>query len=616
MSENTSITCNICVESISGSKNVVKRETIKNGNLTLWRNEQKEIVLLLTRSKKETKFVLYDIQIHCKFMKEGKGSITLTNHNVSFLLSNCPPKNLRQFFKVLSVKMTRFKQQHNKITDRKKLLMTSQINEISPLNEGDIASVNKMRQTIATSKLADGINRKRKLELTTNNQTMKNAGPPPKKTMLTLKTENLNSDQKKVINLVKQGRNLFFTGSAGTGKSFLLRHIVGILPPGQTAVTASTGVAACHIGGVTLHSFAGIGSGSASIENCIQLAKSRPAVVKQWKACRHLIIDEISMISGDFFDKIEAVARAVRGSMDPFGGIQLILCGDFFQLPPVSKGKETVKLCFQSKSWQPCVDVCWELKHVYRQTDTKFIQMLQDIRIGRCTAKIEEVLKATKLNKTENNGILATQLCTHKENVQLCNKNQLEKLPSDPIVYEAQDSTTAFTDIIDKMLPDTKIITLKKGAQVMLNKNLNVGKGMVNGARGIVTGFTKSEQPLPIVRFLNGDEHTIKLECWTVKVVCDLIVVRKQIPLKLAWAISIHKSQGMSLDCVEMSLSRVFECGQAYVALSRARNLEGLRVLDFQASCVRSNVHVLRFYRRIRQEQHAIYYNVTTGIAE
>uniref|UniRef100_H2ZE69 DNA helicase Pif1-like 2B domain-containing protein n=1 Tax=Ciona savignyi TaxID=51511 RepID=H2ZE69_CIOSA len=166
------------------------------------------------------------------------------------------------------------------------------------------------------------------------------------------------------------------------------------------------------------------------------------------------------------------------------------------------------------------------------------------------------------------------------------------------------------------MLPDTKSVTLKKGAQVMLTKNLNVSKGLVNGARGIVTGFTKTERPLPIVRFLNNNEHTIKFECWTVKVLQDMVTVRRQIPLKLAWAISIHKSQGMSLDCVEMSLSRVFECGQAYVALSRARNMEGLRVLDFKSSCVRSNIDVLRFYRKIRQEQHEIYYNVTTGNAE
>nr|CAB3264856.1 ATP-dependent DNA helicase PIF1-like [Phallusia mammillata] len=599
--------CSACLEYLNQRHEVTKKEACRKAKLSLNRNEFSEIVLCVDGlSRLPNKYVLNNVKIHCKFIKEGKSTLQLHDQNVRIMLSNCPPESLKNFLKVLSVKLTHFKS-GAAISARKKMMLClpKQLDYISPLNEKDIAAVNKKRQD-NNKKTEETRKRKQPLTDTTNSKIDVVTEPPTKKRDLKLAENKLDTEQLHVINIIKQGKSIFFTGSAGTGKSYLLRQIVGMLPPAQTVVTASTGVAACHIGGMTLHSFAGIGQGSENIATSIQIALSRKNVVKQWKACKYLIVDEISMIDGDYFDKIEAVARACRKNSEPFGGIQLILCGDFFQLPPVSKGKGKKKLCFQSLCWPRCVEYLWELKVVYRQSDKQFIRILQDIRIGKCDSTAMSVLKATRHNRLEKDNIVATKLCTHRENVDQTNSDELERLESKPVVFEAQDSNDAFSSMMDKLLPDTKSITLKVGTQVMLTKNLDVSKGLVNGARGVITTFKNS---LPEVRFLCGTVVIINRERFIAKISFDVTAVRRQLPLKLAWAISIHKSQGMSLDCVEMSLSRVFENGQAYVALSRARSLKGLRVLDFERTCVRSNVDVLRFYRKLRENQSCQIYH-------
>ncbi|XP_005050364.1 PREDICTED: ATP-dependent DNA helicase PIF1, partial [Ficedula albicollis] len=405
-----------------------------------------------------------------------------------------------------------------------------------------------------------------------------------------------------VLGAVRSGKSVFFTGSAGTGKSFLLKRIVGSLPPNITYATASTGVAACHIGGTTLHAFAGIGSGKAPLEQCIQLAE-RPGVRQHWLACQHLIIDEISMVDGKFFDKLEAVARAVRKRDEPFGGIQLIICGDFLQLPPVCKANEETKFCFQAKSWRKCIHINMELTEVRRQTDKTFVSLLSAIRLGRCTEEVTRLLMQTAAHRSERDGILATRLCTHKDDVEITNERRLQQLPGEVHVFEALDSDPMLVKLIDAQCPVGGRVELKLGAQVMLAKNLDVSQGLVNGARGVVVGFESEQKGLPKVRFLCGVTQLIKMEKWVIKGPSGVHLSRQQLPLKLAWAISIHKSQGMSLDCVEISLSRVFESGQAYVALSRARSLAGLRVLDFDPKVVRADPAVLQFYRQLRRHQ-------------
>lgn len=623
---NGSLSCNITIERYDGKQSSGAVTSIRNGRLSLWRNEFKEIMLSVESGKQgkqssvQKKYVIYDIRLHCKFLKDGKSSLTLPNHNIRLLLSNCPPQALKEFFKLLTTKLAHFKTL-GKVSESRRLAagLTKVVEEISPLNKDDINAVNAARQQLVQGGgNTQNLQQQRKRKLPFQDRTNQTAAKKPsldattkKKppAVLSLSSKKLNEEQMHVLGVIKKGRNIFISGGAGTGKSFLLRHVLGMLPPTHTIATASTGIAACHIGGITLHSFAGIGTGQDTIENCVARIKRQSQVLKRWRTCKYLIVDEISMVSSEFFDKLERVAQLVRGSNDPFAGIQLVLCGDFFQLPPVCKGNMAERrMCFQGKAWARCDLYCWELKKVYRQVDTKFIDILQDIRLGRCDAKTTAVLRATRNNKLEKGDIIATRLCTHREQVDQINTSQLEKLQTKHKSYHGRDNSPAFSDYINKLLPDTREITLKVGAQVMLTKNLDSSRGLVNGARGVVTGFTNTgDPPLPIVKFLSGLSKPIGMERWIIRI-GEAAVIRKQLPLKLAWAISIHKSQGMSIDCVEMSLGNVFENGQAYVALSRATSLKGLRVLDFDSSCVRSDVEVLRFYRKLRQQQSCYVY--------
>lgn len=240
----------------------------------------------------------------------------------------------------------------------------------------------------------------------------------------------------------------------------------------------------------------------------------------------------------------------------------------------------------------------FELRKVHRQKDCKFVDILNSIRIGRVTNEIAETLKATASQKIEKDGIMATRLCSHVREADDINETQLDKLPGPGKVFVAQDSSESVTGMLDQLVPVPHKLTLKIGAQVMLLKNVNISSGLVNGARGVVVSFSSTG---PVVRFRSGEEYTAQSEKWTVKLSSGVIITRKQVPLKLAWAFSIHKSQGLTLDCVEMSLSRVFNAGQAYVALSRAQSLQTLRVLDFTSSVVWADTSVLEFYKRFRK---------------
>ncbi|KAK7945154.1 hypothetical protein WMY93_000882 [Mugilogobius chulae] len=567
--------CSMTVEQINSSGQTTRRQVMRKASLLLGRNEHQELVLRIHDGKVPQSFGVKEFKLFTKFAREGKCTIRLLPSNTQILMSNCPPAQLGSFLKTLTIKH-QAGQGSKVVSQREKLKagLPRSFEAISPLQQKDIQKVNELRaNTKPSAGLSDRTNKSGDVG---KGQQVKrpradcNFSPvkthPHKKPVLSLPTCKLNKEQAAVLSAVLSGKNVFFTGSAGTGKSFLLKRIIGSLPPKSTYATASTGVAACHIGGTTLHSFAGIGSGSAPLEQCIELAQ-RPGVLQHWTSCRHLIIDEVSMVEAQYFDKLESVARSVRRSTEPFGGIQLIVCGDFLQLPPVSKGKDKASFCFQSRSWRKVIHVNMELSEVRRQTDQSFISLLQAVRVGRVTEEVTSRLLHSAYHTIERDGILATRLCTHKDDVELTNQNKLHS------------------------------------CQVMLTKNLDVARGLVNGARGVVVSFDTEKHGYPRVRFLCGVTEAMKPERWVFKSGGGVHLSRQQLPLKLAWAISIHKSQGMTLDCVEISLARVFESGQAYVALSRARSLEGLRVMDFDPSVVRADPDVLQFYRRMRKER-------------
>uniref|UniRef100_A0A3Q3ICM8 ATP-dependent DNA helicase PIF1 n=1 Tax=Monopterus albus TaxID=43700 RepID=A0A3Q3ICM8_MONAL len=602
--------CCVTVERLDTSGQAPRRQHIRKASVILGRNEFQEIMLRFHDGKVSQSYRLKEFKLFTKFARDGKCTIKLLPENIQVLISNCPPDQLSLFLKTLSIKHQAW-QSSKPLSDREKLRagLPRSFEAISPLQQKDIQKVNKLRSKEAPTGLSDRTN---KTTVAGGGQQVKrsrsdsNFSPvkqnPSKKPVLSLPSCTLNKEQAAVLSAVLSGKNVFFTGSAGTGKSFLLKRIMGSLPPKSTFATASTGVAACHIGGTTLHSFAGIGSGSAPLEQCIELAQ-RPRVLQHWTSCRHLIIDEISMVEAQFFDKLESVARSVRRSSEPFGGIQLIVCGDFLQLPPVSKGKEKASFCFQARSWRKVIQLNMELTEVRRQTDKLFISLLQAVRVGRVTEEVTTKLIASAYHRIERDGILATRLCTHKDDVELTNEKKLQQLPGSARVFEALDSDPALVKTIDAHSPVSRLIQLKVGAQVMLTKNLDITQGLVNGARGVVVAFESGNTGLPRVRFLCGVTEVLKPERWVFKAGGGIHLSRQQLPLKLAWAISIHKSQGMTLDCVEISLARVFESGQAYVALSRARSLEGLRVMDFDPRVVRVDPDVLLFYKKLRKER-------------
>uniref|UniRef100_A0A8C9YLQ1 ATP-dependent DNA helicase PIF1 n=1 Tax=Sander lucioperca TaxID=283035 RepID=A0A8C9YLQ1_SANLU len=562
--------CCVTVEQLNTSGQATRRQIIRKASVILGRNEFHEIILRVHDGKVPQNYHLKEFKLFTKFAREGKCTVKLLPENIQARLSSKP------------------------LSGREKLKagLPRSFEAISPLQQKDIQKVNELRAKVAPTGLAER----------TNKMTGAGTGQQVKRSRSDTNFSPLNKEQAAVLSAVLSGKNIFFTGSAGTGKSFLLKRIMGSLPPKSTFATASTGVAACHIGGTTLHNFAGIGSGSAPLEQCIELAQ-RPGVLQHWTSCRHLIIDEISMVEAQFFDKLEAVARSVRRSTVPFGGIQLIVCGDFLQLPPVSKGKERASFCFQARSWRKVIQVNMELMEVRRQTDQSFISLLQSVRVGRVTEEVTATLMGSAYHHIERDGILATRLCTHKDDVELTNEKKLQQLPGSVRAFEALDSDPALVKAIDAHSPVGKLIQLKVGAQVMLTKNQDVSRGLVNGARGVVVAFESGKNGLPHVRFLCGVTEVLKPERWVFKSGGGVHLSRQQLPLKLAWAISIHKSQGMTLDCVEISLARVFESGQAYVALSRARSLQGLRVMDFDPRVVRADPDVLVFYKKLRKER-------------
>ncbi|XP_055613049.1 ATP-dependent DNA helicase PIF1 [Uranotaenia lowii] len=618
-----SLTCVANLDWLNAQGTTVKKIAYKQATLRLIRNSLKEMFLEISADKnKPVKLKLKGINVHSKFMAEGKATIRFNEEKCTLFLSNAPPGLLVQFLKIIFIKITTGQTSNGESKEellkktRAHLLSEKahQFDEISPVTNTELARAKKMavgKGSVTTPSPPQ----KRK-------RTSGEADRPPPKKLYTpspltsnnampVESQVLNDEQKAVLSACQSGRSIFFTGSAGTGKSFLLRKIISTLPPDGTVATASTGVAACLIGGTTLHSFAGIGSGEAALSRCYEMA-SRPNTSQIWRKCKRLIIDEISMVDGDYFEKIEAVARYIRKNDKPFGGIQLILCGDFFQLPPVIKQDriprgalsqdsdptDAVRFCFQTPAWKECIQNSFELTVVHRQKDPEFVSILNSIRIGRVTQEIRDRLGATSKQRIEVEGILATQLCSHTNDADLINQTKLNNLTGEEKTYHATDSDPYMTKTLDQQVQAPGKLVVKIGAQVMLLKNINITEGLVNGARGVVIDYV---QGYPLVKFKKR-EFLVKPEKWSIKTPGAVIVTRSQLPLKLAWAFSIHKSQGLTLDCVEMSLSKVFEAGQAYVALSRCQSLDSLRVLDFDGKQVWANPKVLEYYRDLRRQ--------------
>ena len=410
----------------------------------------------------------------------------------------------------------------------------------------------------------------------------------------------LSEKQRIAFDAVRDGHNVFLTGPGGTGKTYLIGLIKETLP--NVAVTAMTGCAALLLGqgAKTIHSWAGIGLGTGPFEQLIGSIRMMKKAATAWRNTRTLIIDEISMMTPDILELLDKVGKRLRNSSRPFGGLQVVFVGDFFQLPPVAKGVETA-FAFQSPVWLQTIQKTVALDRIFRQEDSAFQKILDEARIGEISPRSLATLKSRCSLDYSGELIKPTILLARKADVELINKGSLDALPGEVRIYSAKTKNGKHTPsdakkIVEKMDANSPYVTelvLKKGAQVMLIKNIDPENGLVNGSRGIVTDFTP--QGKPVVHFKIGTEVTVDYETWASD--HESPVERIQIPLCLAYALTIHKSQGATLDCALIDVGpKIFEYGQAYVALSRLKSLDGLYISSVSATAFRAHPTVKSFY--------------------
>ena len=402
------------------------------------------------------------------------------------------------------------------------------------------------------------------------------------------------------LNILKSGNNVFITGSAGTGKTYLLNQFIRYLKTRKIspAIVAPTGIAASHLGGQTIHSFFSLGIRDSVDEDFIESLLEKKYLQTRFSKLKVLIIDEISMVSPEIFSSIDIILRAFKNYNEPFGGIQVILSGDFFQLPPISKYPKEKRFAWQSPAWRDLnLKTCY-LEKKHRQDDDKLIAILDDIRAGEISESSYDILNS-RFQKVLDTGFTPTKLYTHNMDVDRINYQELQNLDSKPyqFIYKSKGSQKNIEKIFKSTLA-LEEITLKKDAIVIFIKN-NPEKGYINGTTGVVVGF---EDNLPIVKTSDGHKIKVELEDWSIENKSGTITATvSQIPLKLAWAITIHKSQGMTLDSAEIDLSKTFEVGQGYVALSRIKNIDGLRLMGFNDMALQVDPLILKIDDRIKQ---------------
>lgn len=462
----------------------------------------------------------------------------------------------------------------------------------------------------------------------------------------------LNPEQRHGFSRYLSGRNFFLTGGAGTGKSFLLKTITNHLryhyAPDRIGICGLTGVSAIPINGRTLHSWAGIGLGDGTVDVLYRKVRKNQEAFERWKRCRTLIIDEVSMMSLELFEKLHWLGVRIRNSDGLFGGMQIILSGDFLQLPPV-RGD----FCFQSKIWDTCFGsgglrggVVY-LHRIVRQEDSRFHALLSRVRLGMINREDKQMLVDRKGVESRSLGmkdIKPTRLYPYKKDVELINELEIEALlrtgikriesmpkygisttefgvemarvPGEMKRYRffkseiADAQRTGFNRVLNRLSPAdyNNQVSWCVGAQVMLTHNLDVTRGLVNGSRGVVVE-DRNVNGNPMVRFIlhELDNETVReyeevIEISRVKYEIDHYYYKigiSQYPLMLAWAMTIHKAQSATLDCVETDLSEVFSPGQTYVTLSRVRDLNRLYLLGINFSKIRADQRAVDYYNNL-----------------
>lgn len=417
----------------------------------------------------------------------------------------------------------------------------------------------------------------------------------------------LSPQQQEVVQSFEAGNNLFVTGGAGSGKSHLLSYLKRYYSHQGLEIAASTGIAAVNIGGSTIHSWAAIGLGNLPIPQIVAnlFSPKFSKVRRKIKRTKALAIDEISMISAETLEILDQVLRSVRENDSPMGGLQILFFGDFLQLPPISKFNQQTNFCFDSTCWKELNLKTFNLKEIFRQKDQKFINILNNLRNGNLSEENISDLKARIGVEDKEKAIKPTILTTHNFKVEKINEEKIKDIPRVENTYKAEYfGTQSKIDFLKKNSITPEFLQLKIGAQVMMLKNTYQKEGIINGSLGVIKSFSPKKN-YPVVEFSNGKILTIATEEWLIEKYDELkktIVTEAgvtQIPLILAWAMTIHKSQGLTLDKISCDLSDVFSPGQAYVALSRAKSLEGVFIEKINFSKITANKKAVEFYQTL-----------------
>lgn len=422
--------------------------------------------------------------------------------------------------------------------------------------------------------------------------------------------------QEQALSILKTGANVFLTGEPGSGKTYTINQYVKYLRDRkiEPAITASTGIAATHIGGMTIHSWSGIGIRTSLNKTDLDHIAASRYITKRVRRAKILLIEEISMLSEDTLAMIEMICRRIKNSPEPFGGMQVVFSGDFFQLPPIQKNdpdnpnsnaqlipaaKPSARFAYNTDIWKKAnLMVCY-LTEQHRQEDGIFLDLLSAIRSNVFNENDLSHLQSRRTN-LKNTPINIPKLFSHNADVDQINNEMLSKLPGDPRDFSMSSrGSEILVSILKKGCLSPEILRLKAGAAVMFTKN-NPKEKFINGTLGEVERFN-GITGCPVVRTRTGRKIEVKPMEWTIEENGKTRALVSQLPLRLAWAITIHKSQGMSLDEAVMDLSGVFESGQGYVALSRVRKLSGLHLLGWNEKAFRVSEEALATDKSFRQ---------------
>ena len=418
----------------------------------------------------------------------------------------------------------------------------------------------------------------------------------------------LSDEQKLAYYYIKNGKSIFMTGLAGTGKSFCIEFVIKKFletrPRSRLGLTSTTGCSAILIGGTTIHSFLGIGLGLGSAQLLARETKIKKSkIYTTLKRLELLIIDEISMMSMELFDKISEYLSIIRDCDEPFGGVQLLLTGDFCQLSPVKSDM----YCFESELWKKIDMKIVQLIKSFRQEDENFVNILNELRFGDCSNATYEILKKYK-NRTYDNGVVPMKLFSTNKAVDKCNDEEINKLIEQSVsikykINQLNISEAKANDIIKKANIDNNL-TLCIGSQVMVTYNVSLVDNVVNGTIGKVTYVARDRVTIFVyktglefdINYIPYNESTISGDRITTK------TLFMYIPLKLAYATTIHKIQGQTIDYLEVDLgSSIFSCGQAYTAISRIKKIEDLNITKLSRASFLCDTKVIDFYKSINQ---------------